>query len=75
MLDIAQVLKDLLTYIGPLAIIVFGILIAWGTIKWLKRLGVAINGLSENPGYIVFALLVIAGGLYFWFNYIAPLFK
>ena len=75
MLEIWMTIQSLLLYIGPLAIIAFGLLLAWGTIKWIKNLGVAVKGLSESPGSILFALLLIAAGLYFWFLYLAPLFN
>lgn len=75
MVEVFEILKSFLKYIGPLAIIGFGILIAWGLVKWFGKMKEAVYGLSSNPASLIFAILLIAAGLYFWFSYLLPLFN
>lgn len=75
MVEIWETIKSLLLYISPLAVIAFGLLTAWGIIKWFDKLNDAIKGIAEHPGRIIFAILLISAGLYFLISYIWPLFE
>ena len=74
MLEIWELAKSFIKYIGPLATIAFGILIAFGMVKWYDKMKDAIYGLSSHPAKLFFAILIISALLYFWFSYLAPLF-
>lgn len=67
-----KVLK-FLNMIGPLAAIGIAILVAFGVVKWFRRLKEASIELSKEPSSLFFALMVIAFFLFFFFKYISPI--
>lgn len=75
MLDIFGVVKEFFKYIAPLAIVAFGVLFIWGLTKWFDRFMDAIFGLSKHPAKLILAIIFISALLYFWFQFLAPLFE
>ena len=73
MIDIFNGALSALGLVAPIVIGGFGVLIAWGMLKWGKRFLEALHGLFEKPERVIFMLVVIGIMLWIWFSYGAPL--
>ena len=73
-MDLIIKAKDILGIVAPIATFALAVLVSWGIVKWLRRLGVAFKGLSESQASIVFLIVVVALFLYMYYKHIAPMF-
>lgn len=74
-LDLLETGKNFLRIIGPLAIFAVGIVTTWGIVKWAKTMGRAMKELAESPFSLMFAVVVVALLMFFYFAYVDPLLR
>lgn len=64
--------KEILSWFGPIASLGLAILLAFGIVKWAKRLGFAFLEMGKNPFTFIFMLIVIAIVMIMYFKFIHP---
>ena len=72
-MDLIVKAKEILSWFGPIASLGLAILLAYGMVKWAKRLGFAFLEMGKSPFTFIFMLIIITLVMIMYFKFIHPI--
>ena len=72
MIEILNKLTGWLKLVGPLIIFITTLLATASMIRWGKKTKVAFKEIFSEPGNVIFFIILLGLGLFFWFKLISP---